>query len=632
MANIPNTNIPISVLDGLKDDDPGKWNRILERLQSEIQNGDTKAINDALFGVAFYSMMGDGTGKPGNVEYGRGEGNANVSKIHDGSWTINSNVEPVDWTAWAANYINSSGDVYNQDDETVVSWDDKLGVLHDGISIGSWGGNDRGQPPPPKGVRGKPPVNPVISGPGGDSNLRKLWPDVDWDGGGATSGDMDQYDWWESQNLYQESTGLFDWPEVDPRILSPGDFGFSKDVPTADTQYPLYNYLNLAGIGHNLAYAPGSRTAWAERETAEDRARILSEGGTPTYYTGMTGGGAREDAKGNVTYPLRDLMYYYGGEAPMNVPGGWTPQTPPGRPASEVLDFPAGGARQPVYPIAQTPLYPSGLLSPAGALPEGPPPDEPPVQPPVQPPGGTIDTYGDLLAKYEHRMGVTPGTVGNYMYRVMGEPYKVTGVKGGTGPDRSYGSYRVPLMVYGGDDPYETIATRMSSAEGWDPTMNQWVTRGLDAGGQKIPGFNINFADWAGTPGAYVGTEREKRHPVFGGLLASPQNVMTEGPGDVAPRQVTWQSGLLDDSLSPSWLSRRQPSVFSTDTYRNWGFPEMRGISERGGGAGDVYGSGVIGYGIPEFRTDWQTVTDPVTGATISITNPLHPDFIGADQ
>ena len=162
--------------------------------------------------------------------------------------------------------------------------------------------------------------------------------------------------------------------------------------------------------------------------------------------------------------------------------------------------------------------------------------------------------------------------------------------------------------------------------------MNVWATRAFESGGDQVPGFNINFADWTGAPGAYVGTEREARHPVFGGLLAAPQNVMTEGPGDVAPRRVTWQSGLLDDSLSPSWLSKRQPSVFSTDTYRNWGFPEMRGISERGGGEGDVYGSGVIGYDYPEFRTDWQTVTDPVTGATISITNPLHPDFIGADQ
>jgi len=187
-------------------------------------------------------------------------------------------------------------------------------------------------------------------------------------------------------------------------------------------------------------------------------------------------------------------------------------------------------------------------------------------------------------------------------------------------------------MVYGGDDPYETIATRMSSAEGWDPTMNQWVTRGLNAGGQTIPGFNINFADWAGTPGAYVGTEREARHPVFGDLLASPQNVMTEGPGDAAKRQVTWQSGLLDDSLSPSWLAKRQPTVFSTDPYANWGFPEMYGIESRGGDqAGDIYGTNVIGYDYPEWRSNWSVATDPNTGVTIPW-GPNHPDWTGPDE
>ena len=219
------------------------------------------------------------------------------------------------------------------------------------------------------------------------------------------------------------------------------------------------------------------------------------------------------------------------------------------------------------------------------------------------------------------------------MYRVADKPFKVTGY----GSDKVYDTYRLPVDVYGsgGGTPTRTYATRLSSAAGWDPSMNVWQTRQVEGGGaDKIPGFNISFADWAGTPGAYVGTEREARHPVFGGLLASPQNVMTEGPGDVAPRQVTWQSGLLDDSLSPSWLSKRQPSVFGTDTYANWGFPEMRGISERGGGAGgagDVYGGGVIGYGIPEFWTDWQTVTDPTTGTTIPVTDPRHPDWIGPD-
>ena len=357
MANepkyIPNTNIPISVLEGLKDDDPDKWNRILDRLQSEIQNGDTKAINDALFDVAFYTMMGDGTGnKPGNVEWGLGQGNANVSKIHDGSWTINSNVEPVDWTAWAANYINSPNDVYNQDDDTVVTWDDKLGVLHDGVSIGSWGGNDRGQPPPPKGVRGKPPTNPVISGPGGDTNLKNIWPDIDWDTQGDT--DLEQYDYWETQNIGDGT----DLGQYGPTVTK-GLFGFSGERPEADFAKHPYNYLNAYGIGHNLAYKPWHTASW--RGPDEEN-----------FYRGIPGG-----------EKTRDQLYHYGGSRanqvlrdkdgkaiideetgkakrgtllqPMQVPGGWKTAT-----------LPEGS--QSYYPIARTPLFPSGLISPQGAV------------------------------------------------------------------------------------------------------------------------------------------------------------------------------------------------------------------------------------------------------------------------
>ena len=148
---IPNTNIPLSVLDGLKADDPGKWRRILDRLNSEIQNGDSKAINDALFDVAFYTQMGDGTGKPGNVEYGRGQGNSNVSKIHDGSWTINSNVEPVNFKTWAETYINSPTDVYIQDNNDVVSMDPNTGK----VLV-----NQRDS----DGNLGAAPVNAVVSG------------------------------------------------------------------------------------------------------------------------------------------------------------------------------------------------------------------------------------------------------------------------------------------------------------------------------------------------------------------------------------------------------------------------------------------------------------------------------------
>jgi hypothetical protein len=153
--------------------------------------------------------------------------------------------------------------------------------------------------------------------------------------------------------------------------------------------------------------------------------------------------------------------------------------------------------------------------------------------------------------------------------------------------------------------------------------MNVWRTGQVEGGGADIiPGFNISFADWAGTPGAYTGTEREgsgARHPVFGGLLADPQNVMTADPTSGLERRVPWQSGLLEDSLSPSWLSSSQPSIFGTDLYKNWGFPEMYGVAERGGGggeegaAGDIYGTNVIGYDYPVYRSIWGE-EDPIYG------------------
>jgi len=628
MANFPGTNIPLSSYKG----PANKKDDIIKRLEADMAAGDIQGMNDAIFGIAYWS------GKNADGEWGQGQGNPLVSKIHNGSWKVTADVGAN--TSWAEDHVNSSNDVYNQSDdgessEGVVTWDDELGVLVDGVSTGSWGGLDDTEflpdgsrnpyfkddpnriPSPPKGVRGKPPTNPVISGPGGDTNIRKLWPEVDWDGGGANSGDMEQYDWWESQGLYQDTpTGLFDWPQVDPQILSPGDFGFSKDVPEAMSMYPRYNYLNQAGIGHNLAYAPGSRTAWAERETPADRAAIIAAGGTPTYYTGMTGGGARTDAEGNVTYPLRDLMYYYGGEAPMNVPGGWTPQTPPGRPASPVLDFPAGEARQPVYPIAQTPLYPSGLLSPAGALPEGPPDDDGGDNGDNGDNGDDPDTYGGLLANYEHMMGLARGTSNSdSFWRVTGDPYKVHGKFGGTGPDRAYGSYRIPLTVYGANyDPVETYATRRSSVEGWQPGMNLWSTPVFNAGGGSINMGDISFADWAGTPGAYTSTPytTETRgqgiyHPVFGGLLADPGDYTVQGKSGISVHDIPWRHA---DYEGKSWMTGPQPTLFGTDLYKDagWGFQPIYGIESRGGGdeSGEIYDyTDILGFDLPTTRSSW---------------------------
>ena len=401
MANFRGTNIPLSTLDAMKAEDPGKYQRLVDGLASAIEANDSRAANDVIMSIAYFSNQ-----KPGSQEYGY-DRTAEVSKIHSSEWrVIAKEVDP--YMPWAVEHVNSSNSSFMLWNGQLVTYDDMKGAAIDGKIVNSWGqrghteaGGKLGKDNPYVGDDAAAPTNPVhVGAPGGEEAVRKLWPEVDWDGGGANSGSMEQYDWWESKGLLDEKGWIeegFDWPAVDPQILKPGDFGFSKDVPEAMSMYPRFNYLNQAGIGTNLAYAPGSRAAWAEAETAADRERILSEGGTPTYYTGMTGGGARtvSTPKGDeTTYPLRDLMYYYGGDAPMNVPGGWTPQTPPGRPASDALGFPAGEARTPVYPIAQTPLYPSGLLSPAGALPEGPPDDGNGNGPPDDGNGPTIDTYG----------------------------------------------------------------------------------------------------------------------------------------------------------------------------------------------------------------------------------------------
>ena len=327
----------------------------------------------------------------------------------------------------------------------------------------------------------------------------------------------------------------------------------------------------------------------------------------------MEGGGPKTDAKGNVTYPLRDLMYYYGGDAPMNVPGGWTPQTPPGRPASEVLGFSEGEARQPVYPIAQTPLYPSGLLSPEGELPEGPEVPVDPVDPVVDPNDPiTPDSYGGLLANYAQRMGTSP-THGGYMYRATGEPYKVSGYK--TGSD-TYDTYRLPLEVYrrGEGDPYEAYATRISSPGGWDPSMNQWVTRATS----NLAPFNINFADWTGTPGAYVGTEREARHPVLGGLLADPQNTRVQDPtSNVWTENIPWAHA---DYGGESWMTQPQASAFGTGSLANWGFKPMYGwdTTEQVSTTPNL-----LGFGGPEYRSSWVDPSIPW--------GPNHPDWAGPD-
>ncbi len=148
--NFFGTNIPLSAVA-----DAGKRDEINARLKADIAAGDWSGANDALFSAAFNTVKG-----------GKGQGNPNVGKVHSGEWKVNKS--PL---SWAETAINSSNDFYPQKDGSVVTFDDKLGSLKDGVSSGTWGGqgtgenNQRsGQAPPPSGVKGAAPINVDASG------------------------------------------------------------------------------------------------------------------------------------------------------------------------------------------------------------------------------------------------------------------------------------------------------------------------------------------------------------------------------------------------------------------------------------------------------------------------------------
>jgi len=144
------TNIPLSAVA-----DSGKRDEINARLKTDIAAGDWSGANDALFSAAFNTVKG-----------GKGHGNPNVGKVHSGEWKVNKS--PI---SWAETAIDSSNDYYPQVDGSVVTWDDNLGALKDGVSVGSWGGQAKGenqprsgQAPPKAGVKGAAPINVDTSG------------------------------------------------------------------------------------------------------------------------------------------------------------------------------------------------------------------------------------------------------------------------------------------------------------------------------------------------------------------------------------------------------------------------------------------------------------------------------------
>jgi hypothetical protein len=194
MANIPGTTIPESALNGMPS---GKKTELLERLAADIEAGDSRGANDALFSIAFWTKKDPETG-----EWGRGQGNPNVSKVHSGAWEVTADMDSD--ASWAEQHINSTNDVYVQapgskadtgggtDSEAdvaarAVTWGDDGGVFVAGESTGSWGGlahteqgegskyfdpaysgggigDPGGINKPAVGVEGGVPIDPVISG------------------------------------------------------------------------------------------------------------------------------------------------------------------------------------------------------------------------------------------------------------------------------------------------------------------------------------------------------------------------------------------------------------------------------------------------------------------------------------
>ena len=130
MANFPGTNIPISSFKG----SDSKKEELINRLNQDKAAGDIQGMNDAIFDVAYYSVGGQG----------QGQGNANVSKIHNGTWEVTADVGAN--TSWAEDNINSEGDGYVQvggkKKGSLVEFSNTSGVLVDKKSTGSWGGWD----------------------------------------------------------------------------------------------------------------------------------------------------------------------------------------------------------------------------------------------------------------------------------------------------------------------------------------------------------------------------------------------------------------------------------------------------------------------------------------------------------
>jgi hypothetical protein len=265
MAYFENTTIPNNVLNAMRAEDPGKYDRILAQLSNAITNQDSRDANDAIMKIAYFSKQ-----KPGSEEYGVGPGNANVSKIHSGHWRVNAGIID-NYMPWAAEHVNSSDSVYKQWNGDTITYDDLKGAAING-KIVDWGqrahtegGGKMDVPNPYIGEDAAPPTNPTFTGGATNTDLGAIWPNVDWTTQGRPGAEgLEQYPYWQSI----DNGGPTELPPQKQMDLSAYRTGsrdyWNKYIPQESRG--LLEMTRQLQPEYSLAYQPGEfrdPTSWA---------------------------------------------------------------------------------------------------------------------------------------------------------------------------------------------------------------------------------------------------------------------------------------------------------------------------------------------------------------------------------
>ena len=292
----------------------------------------------------------------------------------------------------------------------------------------------------------------------------------------------------------------------------------------------------------------------------------------------------------------------------MQVPGEWKPAPLP------------GGAKS-VYPIARTPLYPSGALSKKGPLPDTTTGDDDKKDDDKKGDDKTGDDKtgagaGKKLAFYKGRAGALGGidTSGkNIMFQVTGDPTKISVNPSGRAAYETWGD--MPIDLWQGGTLFQTKAYRPLTGSDWTDANNQWALRRTsEMQAADISQFNIKFADWAG------GVSSNK---IYGGtptldFLGTPQNVKMRDPDNPAGPMLNVAYTLPTNVTTPG-SSYLDPAALGTTTAQPWG--QLAGMKTEGfpttyGGKWvlpGIYGqerdtgmttSNLLGYGLPQFLAD----------------------------